>query len=237
MDKVLPTIKERILLLADIKGIAKGKFLSDAGLNYNNFKGPAKNTHLLSDAVASLLNTYPDINPYWLLLGKGDILIATQNEEESVVVYNEDMNSNTDVNVNQVIPLFDIQSVASLSSVFSRLISPVDYVCVPNLPNIDGAITMRGETMVPEVRSGDILLYRQVKDHTKRDNIFFGQMYLLSFIRDDQEQITIKYIYEAEDSDYLRLVNKNSYYASIDIPFESIQAIAMIKACLHYFEI
>lgn len=35
------------------------------------------NSNLRSDLLAKIIETYPEINPYWLLTGKGEMLIAS----------------------------------------------------------------------------------------------------------------------------------------------------------------
>lgn len=70
----MSSVKERVLLIAERKGIAKEKFFSDLGLSYANFKGVQKKSGLNTDAVAIILSKYSDISPAWLLLGEGDML-------------------------------------------------------------------------------------------------------------------------------------------------------------------
>ncbi len=67
-------IKERILQIAELKKVAKADLCVDIGMTYGNFKGSAKNTPLNSDAIAKLLSIFPDVNPVWLILGKGEPL-------------------------------------------------------------------------------------------------------------------------------------------------------------------
>lgn len=64
-------IKERILQLTDFKGITKEEFFKSIGMSYGSFKGSAKDRPLNSDAIENILTIYADVNPEWLLLGKG----------------------------------------------------------------------------------------------------------------------------------------------------------------------
>lgn len=63
METNFTNIKERILYLTDIKGIAKEKFFEDLGVTYGNFKGKAKEKALSSEVLAKIVSKYPDINP------------------------------------------------------------------------------------------------------------------------------------------------------------------------------
>lgn len=67
-------IKERILQIAEFKGIAKEKFFEIIGMTYGNFKGKSKLTPINSNAIEDLIINYPEIDLIWLLTGKGEML-------------------------------------------------------------------------------------------------------------------------------------------------------------------
>lgn len=67
-------VKERVLLIAERKGISKTEFFKDVGLSYANFKGGQKNTALSSDAMIAILTRHPDISPAWLLMDEGKMM-------------------------------------------------------------------------------------------------------------------------------------------------------------------
>jgi len=71
-------VKERVLLIAERKGISKTEFFKDVGLSYANFKGDQKNTALSSDAMIAILTRHPDISPAWLLMGEGKMMRAAE---------------------------------------------------------------------------------------------------------------------------------------------------------------
>ena len=71
-------VKERVLLIAEKKGISKTEFFKDVGLSYANFKGGQKNTALSSDAMIAILTRHPDISPAWLLMDEGKMMRAAE---------------------------------------------------------------------------------------------------------------------------------------------------------------
>ena len=71
-------VKERVLLIAERKGISKTEFFKDVGLSYANFKGDQKNTALSSDAMIAILTRHPDISPVWLLMGEGKMMRSAE---------------------------------------------------------------------------------------------------------------------------------------------------------------
>lgn len=76
-------VKERVLLIAETKGISKTEFFKDVQLSYANFKGGQKNTALSSDAMVAILSKHPDISPAWLLMGEGTMMRKDEKVEVS----------------------------------------------------------------------------------------------------------------------------------------------------------
>lgn len=74
-------IKDRILHIAENKGISKQKFFRDLELNYGNFKGSAKKSALSTESLVKILSKYPTVNSDWLLFGKG---VMEKGEEAAV---------------------------------------------------------------------------------------------------------------------------------------------------------
>lgn len=74
METMMPTIKERVLLIAGHANKSKIEFFRDLGLSYASFKGEQKKSGLSSDALLKIFSRYPEIDPNWLLLGQGEML-------------------------------------------------------------------------------------------------------------------------------------------------------------------
>ena len=83
--------------------------------------------------------------------------------------------------------------------------------------------------MYPLLKSGDIVLYKQLQDI---DSIFWGDMYLLSIDLDGEEYITVKYIQKSDREGYVKLVSQNPHHADKEIPIERIRALALVKASI-----
>lgn len=132
----------------------------------------------------------------------------------------------------QDVPIYEFES-GVFSAIFNGLsVTPVNYMRVPNLPIVDGAIYIRGESMSPLIKSGDIVMFK--KKELSIDNILWGEIYLLSFVSDGDPYTAVKYIHKAELPDYVRLVSFNPSFAPKDIPMSSITALALVKASLTY---
>lgn len=136
----------------------------------------------------------------------------------------------------QDIPLYDLSATAGIMAIFNDLsITPKDYLRVPNLPPVDGAIYVRGDSMTPLIKRGDIIIYKKLA--LSLDSILWGQIYLLSFDSGGDIFTVIKYIQKSDDPERIRLVSHNSHFEPKDIPLSSIRALAIVKASITFHTI
>ena len=109
------------------------------------------------------------------------------------------------------------------------LVQELNFIHIPNLPKCDGAIYIVGDSMYPLLKSGDIVLYKQLGDI---NDIFWGDMYLLSIDIDGEEYVTVKYIQKSDREGYVKLVSQNPHHADKDVAINRIRAIALVKASI-----
>lgn len=132
----------------------------------------------------------------------------------------------------QRVPLYDLEAAAGLVNIFqSNKQNIIDFITIPNLPKCDGAISITGDSMYPLLKSGDIVLYKILKDIL--NGIFFGEMYLISLNVDDEEMITVKFVQQSDlGIDYIKLVSENRHHSPKDVPVKMIRAMALVKASI-----
>jgi phage repressor protein C with HTH and peptisase S24 domain len=130
----------------------------------------------------------------------------------------------------QSIPLYNIEASAGLVPLFRNSDEHIiDYINIPNLPNCDGAVYVTGDSMYPLLKSGDIVLYKQIKDI--KNNIFWGEMYLISVDMDGEEYISVKYVQRSDEGkEFIRLVSQNQHHQPKDIHLKRVRALAIVKA-------
>ena len=226
-------IVDRILQLIEYKGINKRKFYIETGLS-NGFLDKVKD--IGASKIEQILSVYPDVNPEWLLTGKGTMIDPTifpenfklnQTEEPTAVYHSFNKIKK------QSVPVYDVQNANGILSVFedSRLLA-TDYIAVPNLPKCDGAIVINSDSMYPLLRSGDTVLYKKMENTI--DAIFWGEMYIVAFAPDESEDFfMIKWIQKSEKgNDWIKLVSENSEYEPKDIHFKNIKGLALIRASI-----
>lgn len=165
-----------------------------------------------------------NVNPDWLDTGRGELFNAAPDLHAFM--------RRTDRTLPlQSVPLFAIEATAGLAPLFADRpqTQPGQFIHIPNLPKCDGAVYVTGDSMYPLLKSGDIVLYKQL--HDIRD-VFWGDMYLLSVDIDGEEYVTVKYVRQADRAGYVRLVSENPLHADKEVAADRIRAIALIKASI-----
>lgn len=69
-------IKRRILQYVDYTGIMKKDFFSKIDISSGSFRGKSLSSEIGGDKIAKILTSFPEINPTWLLTGKGEMLLT-----------------------------------------------------------------------------------------------------------------------------------------------------------------
>ncbi len=252
-------IIERLYQIFDFKGDSVYKISKEIDVSNGYFaKTRAKQGNIGSDIIEKIVSYYTDINVEWLITGKGEMLKTKSeenlvkkndqendqkpkvkktwsNEDSPYIIENIPTNRKTKDAVYpiQEIPLYDLVATAGLKELFSggkSATQVLDTIKIPHLPKCDGAISITGDSMYPLLKSGDMVLYKEVP----LDSIFYGEMYLLAYQIDGwEEYITVKYIQKSDlGDDYLKLVSQNQHHQPKDVLKAHITAIAIIKASI-----
>ena len=163
-----------------------------------------------------------NVNADWIETGKGRMFSA----EPNLTPYTHRTDNSLPM---QSVPLYSIEGTAGLVPLFAEKanIQPLNFIHIPNLPKCDGAIYVVGDSMYPLLKSGDIVLYKQLNSV---EDVFWGDMYLLSIDIDGEEYITVKYVQKSEHEGYVKLVSQNQHHADKEVEVGRIRAIALIKA-------
>ncbi len=178
----------------------------------------------LSERNKNIILQELNINAAWLETGRGPMFNAHRPQE----VFSKRTDHPLPL---QSVPLYNIEGTAGLVPLFmsQQTVEPIDYIHIPNLPRCDGALYVVGDSMYPLLKSGDIVLYKQL---SSIEDIFWGDMYLLSIDLNGEEYVTVKYIQKAEKPEYVRLVSQNHHHADKEIAVEKIRALALVKASI-----
>lgn len=252
-------IKKRILQYIDYKGITKYKFYQDSGITrgvLDKESGITEDNIAKFIAYEPNINfTWLLTGEGKMLKTKSEENVIKKNDDKNDDNFDDKpkvkkMSSNEDTPYNivplpsnrktkdaiqtiQEIPLYDLEAAAGLKELFSGGKSAtqiLDTIKIPHLPKCDGAVSITGDSMYPLLKSGDMVLYKEIP----LDSIFYGEMYLLAYQIDEwEEYITVKYVQKSElGEDYLKLVSQNQHHQPKDVKKAQITAIALIKASI-----
>jgi phage repressor protein C with HTH and peptisase S24 domain len=226
----MDTLLERISQLAAAENITIGALEKRIGASKGVISRAVRgNTDIQAKWICKIVEIYPQYSTDWLLTGRGEILKDVQN-----VSAKEDFSLPTDRHVSsQDVPLYALDAAAGLVAIFnSTCVEPADYLRIPNLPPVDGALYVRGESMSPLLKSGDIVIFK--KKPLSMDSIIWGEIYILSFNLDGDTYTSVKYVRKSDTPGFVRLVSYNPDFAPKDIPLSSITALALVKASLTF---
>lgn len=225
-------VSERVGQYIAKKGVSYYAFENNIGASRGSISKAVKEGKSIgSQVLETILSIYTDLNPIWLLTGVGEIFIDNPEILQNKKI--EAFRLKTDNSLeNQQIPLYDIEAIAGLVPLFqdSKSQEPIDHISIPHLPKCDGAVYVTGDSMYPLLKSGDIVLYKEINDI--RNEIFWGEMYLLSIDISGEEYITVKYIQKSENEGFVKLVSQNKHHQDKDVEVSKIKALALIKASI-----
>lgn len=225
-------IETVLYLIEQDKSLNKTKIASAIQIQPSKFSEILKKRMNIGvDSIVLFCEKF-NISVEWLLTGKGFRIkedLVHVNEPEEIYTLKTDR-----VLKEQSIPLYDLEATAGVVELFSNkngVNKPIDYISIPNLPKCDGAIYVTGDSMYPLLKSGDIIMYKELENTI--DNIFFGEMYLVSIDLDGDEFVTVKWIHKSDKGDeFIKIVSQNSHHQSKDIHLSDIKAMALIKASI-----
>lgn len=212
-------IIERIKLFREYLGLGQTAFEVNVGVA----KGYFSNVKTLgSDKIMRIHEKYPTLNIEWLITGGGNML--KDNEYIQCLDHPKAIEKTlTDQEVN----LYDIYAAANLKTLFlNKDQNILGKISIPDMPKCDGAVYVTGDSMYPLLKSGDIVVYKEVRDF---QNVIYGEMYLVSFELDDDDYLAVKYINRSEEEGKIKLVSYNTHHEPKDIPVDSIRAMALVK--------
>ncbi|MBE6212399.1 MAG: helix-turn-helix transcriptional regulator [Rikenellaceae bacterium] len=215
----------RVKLIRKALGITQEQLAQRLGVGKTALSMIETGKTRLSTRNRNILIQELNVNPNWLETGKGEIFNADPALSASFG-HSSEMTMPL-----QSVPLYSIEATAGLVPLFEQqeLHNPINYIHIPNLPKCDGAIYVAGDSMYPLLKSGDIVLYKQLHDV---NDIFWGDMYLLSIDLDGEEYVTVKYIQHSDRKGYIKLVSQNPHHADKEIELSRIRAIALVKASI-----
>lgn len=247
MEKIFSPIKERIFLYLENKGIKKSDFFDQTGISPSNFKGLGAKSEIGGDKLVKILTEYPDINPTWLLLGKGNSTVIINEQSET---YQANSTSAPEIpttickpNIvekkylpeinydHKGAPYYNVDFIGGFDLVLNDQTRNPDYYI--NFPpyNKEGVIwcNITGHSMEPELNNGDFIAMKEM--YSPIEYLPVGEIY--GIVTDDYR--TVKRIRMSKRKGFIRLIptNKSPEYGEQEIPVSMIRKIYAVLGSMH----
>lgn len=228
---------ERIMQIIEYKGFSSVNDFAKNGLKYassekiNRLKD--KNKHPSVEILLDISNMFEDINPEWLLTGKGSMIKETKENAlsldsipKSIKVLIEDLYNNNIEDRKNTIPLVLTKAIGGFGSeTFSISEQDVkDYYIIPKFMHkkIDFMIEVEGSSMYPKYSSGDIVACRIIDE--KR----FIQWNKTHVVATKDQGIIIKRLKKGSSDESFLLVSDNPSYDPFEITHDDITGVALV---------
>ncbi|MCO6564352.1 MAG: helix-turn-helix transcriptional regulator [Apibacter sp.] len=219
------SIQERILQYLDYKIITPYKFCKDLkfSMGYLDKRGA-----IGTDKYLKIIEYYKDINPEWLLTGKGEMLKNagyTNKETKTTVKEPKTAYIRKEKETGKGIPLISIEAMAGFGSGDIQVMNyDSELYNIPEFTelNVDFMIRVKGSSMYPKYSSGDIVACKKLP----LTDLFFqwNKVYVL----DTTQGALIKRIKKGSDSEHVLIVSENSNYDPFELHLSQIYAVAIV---------
>lgn len=227
----MESVSDRLASFLKYKGKGQTAFEQEAGLSRGYVQKASDNMGYKIKSKIS--ENCPELNMEWLLTGEGDMLKEEPHMSEVTEVKSlSNLKSKEVKKDEQMVNLYDFEASAGLRSLLdNNHANVIDSIRIPNLPKCDGAIHIVGDSMYPLLKSGDIVLYKEMP--VDMQHLFYGEMYLISYIIEGDAYVVVKYINRSPQGEpYVTLVSQNPHHADRDIDFRTVNALALVKASI-----
>ena len=233
------SVKDRIKEFCKVEKLSVTAFETSIGVSNGYVNSISKSIGI--EKLNTIIENYSNLNIEWLLTGKGPMLKSAEPIDTykplsgptppAVEVKPIHKPRSIEKKVEeQVVYLYDFEATAGLKALFdNNRQNIIDTIKIPNLPKCDGAIHIVGDSMYPILKSGDIILYKQMPPGI--ENLLYGEMYLLSYDINGEDYIVVKYIRKSDKGEpFVTLASENPEHAARDIDFRRVTALALVKA-------
>lgn len=229
-------IKQNILLYLANKGVTPYEFYKESGVTRGVL---AQNNGISEENISRFLAYALDVNPSWLLTGRGEMLKSNRGGIPSNLVNTDPQKGENYIpptaptgegtiatptnNQKEGIPLIPIEAMAGALTGEQTIL---EYECeryvVPIFKGADFLIPVKGSSMYPKYSSGDIVACQRVA----MSSLFFqwNKVYVI----DTDQGALIKRIKPGCDKGHVLIVSDNEKYDPFELPVSAIHAVALV---------
>lgn len=217
-------ILKRLKQYIDSKGISIAAFEQSVGMSNASFGKSLKNNGAIgTDKLEKILSVYSEISPTWLLTGEGEMI---KPEIEDVPVVNKERVKR---DLSKTRPRIPIDAAAGSLSFALSAVSENQcerYPIIPQFPKYDFTIIARGDSMEPELESGDELACLFVQESSF---IQWGRVHIL----DTEQGVVVKRVFDKGGS--ILCKSTNPEYEPFKIPKREVYRMALVVGVIRRY--
>jgi len=211
----ISTIKQRILQYLEYKGISKYDFYKKTGVSNGVL---SQKGGLSEDNIFKFISYYVEVDPEWLLTGKGPML-------------RDDKRVAKPAPLGKGIPLIPVEAFAgaSLNDDYAIDFDAIEeryHVPLFDGKGVDFMMYVRGSSMYPKYSSGDVVACRFVRE------LLFIQWNKVYVIDTRTQGAIIKRLLPGSDPDKIICRSDNREYIDFEVPMSDIRNIALVVGCI-----
>lgn len=208
-------VKDRLISYLEVKGISKAEFGRRIGVSGAYITSMRKS--IQPDKLKLISEEFPDLNRDWLLYGEGEMLKS------------DDMGT-AEISYTDGVPYYDEDFVLGFNEIgFPFSENPQFLVRMPKYQNATLWCNATGDSMEPEINSGDVVALQLIEDHSF---LMYGDVYAIVTTNGLR---TIKRLGKSDDANCYRLIPTNRDYDDQDIPKSMILRVFRVLGSLHSF--
>lgn len=217
-------ILKRLKQYIDSKGISIAAFEQSVGMSNASFGKSLKNNGAIgTDKLEKILSVYSEISPTWLLTGEGEMI---KPEIEDVTVVSKERVKR---DLSKTRPRIPIDAAAGSLSFALSAVSENQcerYPIIPQFPKYDFTIIARGDSMEPELESGDELACLFVQESSF---IQWGRVHVL----DTEQGVVVKRVFDKGGS--ILCKSTNPEYEPFKIPKREVYRMALVVGVIRRY--
>lgn len=209
------SVIQRVKDVIASKELSPRSFAERINFNYSTLNNylTGRRTNINVDLVKSIVSSYDDINPDWLLTGSGEMYLS-------------DTLSTTENKDARLVPLLPVAAqggtlndfvVSVKASECEKIISPIR--------DVDYAMSISGDSMAPEYPSGAHVLIKKINEKAFID---WGRVYVL----DTCNGTVIKQLFPSDNPDTLLCKSINPNYPPFEVSFSDIYGVYRVLMCM-----
>lgn len=248
----MDTIKNRLKVIADNYNLSIRALEEKCGLNRGNISNMSDNGNLGSDKLSKIFDTLPDVDPLWLITGRGNMHKTKKTQDDTLssktleypskdtknksirqdgikLIDSKHRSQSTSRYSGDLKPRIPFDAAAGALSVVTDSAAVGDCEMLPTIhafPRYDFTMPIRGDSMLPDFMPGDEVACQLVRSSSY---IQWGRVHVL----DTRDGAVLKRIYNDDDCIICKSINPT--YSDFNVPKEDVLQIALVVGLIRKF--